>query len=123
MTIAMVTIDCAEPRRLADFWTEALRFKVVQDMKGEYLILGPESGEGVMLGLQRVSEPKQGKNRVHLDLHSEHRAADVERLVGLGATVIEEHTIPGFAWTVLGDPDGNEFCIGGEERTEQPAQS
>jgi hypothetical protein len=40
----------------------------------------------------------------------------VPRLVGLGATFVGEHQVPGFAWTVLADPEGNEFCIG--ERAE-----
>lgn len=118
MAIAMVTIDCAEPAKLAPFWTEALGAEVIQNMgEGEYMILrsGPEGS--VLLGLQKVPEPKSGKNRVHLDLHSEDREADVRRLVGLGATVLDEHKLPGFAWTVLADPDGNEFCIGGEEAT------
>ena len=56
---------------------------------------------------------KAGKNRVHIDLRTSDRAADVARLVEFGATVIDEHVYPGFAWTVLTDPAGNEFCIGG----------
>jgi predicted enzyme related to lactoylglutathione lyase len=67
----------------------------------------------VALGLQKVPEPKAGENRVHVDLGTADRAADVARLVKLGATVIDEHVYPGFAWTVLTDPAGNEFCIGG----------
>jgi predicted enzyme related to lactoylglutathione lyase len=110
----MVTIDCADPAKLAPFWTEALGAKVIQDMDGDYMIMATGADGGVLLGLQRVPEAKNGKNRVHLDLHTEDRQADVQRLVGLGATVIGEHDAPGFAWTVLTDPDGNEFCIGGE---------
>lgn len=115
MKIGMVTIDCAEPTRLAPFWTEALGYKVVHDMGGEFLVLGPEGGDGPMLGLQKVGEPKSGKNRVHLDMQTEGRDADVRRLVDLGATVQGEHKVTGFAWTVLADPDGNEFCVGGAE--------
>jgi predicted enzyme related to lactoylglutathione lyase len=52
------------------------------------------------------------KNRLHLDLGTPDRRAEVERVVGLGASVVEEFSWTGMAWTVLLDPEGNEFCIG-----------
>ena len=60
-----------------------------------------------------VAEPKAGKNRVHLDLATKsrrHQAAEVERLLALGATPagIGQRDVP---WTVLADPEGNEFCV------------
>ena len=113
--IEMVTIDCAEPKELARFWTEALGTSIAQDIGGEFLVLAPAREGGVALGLQKVPEPKAGKNRVHVDLGSADRVADVARLVDLGATVVDEHTYPGFAWTVLADPAGNEFCVGGPQ--------
>jgi hypothetical protein len=113
--IVMVTIDCANPRELAGFWTQAVGAKVTQDFEGEYLILEPE-GRGPNIGLQRVDGEPIGKNRVHLDLHTEDRAAEVRRLVELGATEVEEHGMPGYAWTVLKDPAGNVFCVGAEEQ-------
>jgi len=115
-TIAMVTIDCAEPKELAQFWTEALGTSVAHDMGGEYLVLAPAADGGVALGLQKVPESKAGKNRVHLDLSTTDRTAEVAHLVELGASVVAEHVVPGFAWTVLADPAGNEFCVGGEEQ-------
>jgi predicted enzyme related to lactoylglutathione lyase len=115
LAIAMVTLDCADPGRLAPFWTEALGAKIAHEVEDQFLILATENKGGVLLGLQRVPEPKSGKNRTHIDLHTDDRAAQVRRLVGLGATVLDEHELPGFAWTVLADPDGNEFCVGGEE--------
>lgn len=111
----MVTIDCADPRALAAFWTAALELEVDRDFEGEFLMLKPTGAGRVRLGLQKVDEPKAGKNRVHLDLHTDDRAAEVERLTGLGAAVVDEHKFPGFAWTVLTDPEGNEFCVGAEE--------
>jgi predicted enzyme related to lactoylglutathione lyase len=111
--IAMVTIDCADPKELAQFWTEALGMTITLDIEGEYLVLTPATEGGVALGLQKVPEPKAGKNRVHVDLGTADRAAEVDRLVRLGATVIGEHVHADFAWTVLTDPAGNEFCVGG----------
>lgn len=104
----MVTIDCADPAGLARFWCAALGVEVVGDY-GEFVLLG---GESVRLGLQRVPEQKAGKNRVHVDLVGESRAAAAERLTELGATVLGEHEVPGLAWTVMRDPEANEFCIG-----------
>jgi catechol 2,3-dioxygenase-like lactoylglutathione lyase family enzyme len=114
-TIGMVTIDCADPRDLATFWTAALDAKVVHDVDGDFLVLAPPADRGVMLGLQRVPEPKSGKNRTHLDLQTDDRVAEVRRLVDLGATVLAEHAHSGFRWSVMADPAGNEFCIGGQE--------
>ncbi|ONI88401.1 glyoxalase [Saccharothrix sp. ALI-22-I] len=109
--IAMITIDTADPRRLADFWTKALDTSIQHDW-GDFLVLGPIGGDGgLQLGLQRVDDPTPGKNRMHFDSHVEDRAAEVARLVALGATEVAEHTMPGLTWTVLADPDGNQFCI------------
>ncbi|GAB2985599.1 VOC family protein [Saccharothrix stipae] len=110
-TIGMITIDTADVHRLADFWTKALGTSVQHDW-GEFLILAPVGEGGLQLGLQRVDDPTPGKNRVHFDTHVEDRAGEVARLVGLGATEIAEHTVPGLTWTVLADPDGNQFCVG-----------
>ena len=79
-------------------------------------------GQGPRIFLQQVPEPKTAKNRVHIDLGSaggpgtppdEQRRrlqAEVERLVGLGATFVEEHIDLGVTWAVMRDPEGNEFC-------------
>jgi catechol 2,3-dioxygenase-like lactoylglutathione lyase family enzyme len=111
----MVTIDCAEPQRLAAFWSEVLGVSIQQDY-GDFVFLERPAEGGPVLGLQRVPEPRSGKNRLHVDLSGDARATEVPRLVGLGATFVGEHQVPGFAWTVLADPEGNEFCIG--ERAE-----
>ncbi|MEU4442082.1 VOC family protein [Actinosynnema sp. NPDC050801] len=110
-TIGMITIDTADVHRLADFWSKALGTSVQHDW-GKFLVLAPTGGEGaVQLVLQEVDDPTPGKNRVHFDAHVPDRRAEVERLVGLGATEVAEHTAPGMAWTVLADPDGNQFCV------------
>ncbi|MFD9425821.1 MULTISPECIES: VOC family protein [unclassified Streptomyces] len=109
MTAEMITIDCADARALADWWAGALGVEVAQDY-GEFVIL---AAQPLVLGFQQVPEPRAGKNRVHIDFSSEDRAADVERLVGLGAVVVGEHEMPGLAWTTLQDPVGNEFCVSG----------
>jgi predicted enzyme related to lactoylglutathione lyase len=114
MTIQMggVTIDCANPRKLAEFWTEALGTAIGGDYGGEFIFLNPSVEDGPYVGLQRVPEDRAGKNRVHIDFRTDDRPAEVERLVKLGATAVAEHTVPGLTWSVLQDPEGNEFCVG-----------
>ncbi len=70
------------------------------------------TGRGGRVLFQMVPEPKTAKNRVHLDLHvGDQRDAVVDRLVGLGATVIGEGSEGPSTWKVLADPEGNEFCV------------
>jgi predicted enzyme related to lactoylglutathione lyase len=107
LSIGMVTIDCSDPQALAEFWTAALGTSVAGDY-GEFVLLAGTPA----LGLQKVSEPRVGKNRVHLDLQTDDRAAEVARLTALGASLLAEHSAPGLWWTVLTDPEGNEFCVG-----------
>jgi len=118
LSIGMVTVDCAEPAVLARFWSAALDTTVITDYDGEFIMLAPPPEGGPLLAFQRVPEPREGKNRLHLDLGAPtgDRQAEVERLVGLGAGVLGERGDPEvFAWTTLTDPEGNEFCIGETE--------
>ncbi|MBV7696953.1 hypothetical protein KWI83_15195 [Streptomyces sp. TRM70350] len=71
------------------------------------------TGLGRRVLFQRVPEPKTGKNRIHLDLHPAEgrRANEVERLRGLGASVLREVKEAGGEWVVMADPEGNEFCV------------
>ncbi|MFF3849298.1 VOC family protein [Streptomyces sp. NPDC002328] len=106
----MITVDCADPRRLAAWWAKTLDADIAQDFDGEFVIVGAEP---LVLGFQKVPEPRQGKNRLHIDFHTEDRHAEVSRLVDSGATVVGEHSAGPLTWTVLQDPDGNEFCVAG----------
>jgi predicted enzyme related to lactoylglutathione lyase len=104
------TIDCGDPSSLARFWAEALHYEVTIDFDGFFIVLSPpEGGQGI--GLQQVPEAKSTKNRVHLDLGTDDMVAEVQRLVALGATKVTEQSVPGLSWTVLTDPEGNEFCV------------
>jgi catechol 2,3-dioxygenase-like lactoylglutathione lyase family enzyme len=109
--VDLVTLDCADPEREAIFWSDALGYRV-GERAGSYVFVEDPSGRAVTLVFQRVPEDKRGKNRVHLDLRpSASIAREVERFVGLGASVIGEvHELDRF-WTVMSDPEGNEFCV------------
>ena len=110
--IASVTIDCVDPQRLAAFWTQVLGVAVGDDY-GEYVFLEPVREGAPAMGFQRVPDPTPGKNRIHVDLRADDRAAEVNRLAGVGAIHVADREMSGFAWTVLADPEGNQFCVAG----------
>lgn len=107
----MATIDCRDPRALAEFWSAVLDVSIHADYDDFVFLAVPASG-GPMVGLQRVPNPTPGKNRIHVDLRGGDLTSEVPRLVSLGATKISEHQMPGSSWAVLADPEGNQFCIG-----------
>jgi predicted enzyme related to lactoylglutathione lyase len=109
LTIEHVTFDSRDPQRLAAFWAAATGWQIADD-QGDFVRLQPGRG-GVRLAFQAVPEDKVAKNRVHLDLNSDDMAATVGALVALGATVVAEHSSPNTTWTVMQDPEGNEFCV------------
>lgn len=137
-----VTFDANDPKTLADFWLSALGYQrpdppapydtweafaldkgIPEGNRNDFDGLEDPEGDGPRLFFQRVPEPKTSKNRVHLDLRVADRVSDAEtqrrdidaevtRLVGVGATKIEDFDEPGFGiWTVMHDPEGNEFCV------------
>jgi predicted enzyme related to lactoylglutathione lyase len=111
-TIGLV-LDCAEPERLAVFWSGALGYVNV-GAAGSYVALMPPAGANApKLLLQRVPEPKTSKNRMHLDIEIPDVEAEAQRLIGLGARRVRaglchEH---GTTWVLMEDPEGNEFCV------------
>ncbi len=112
--LSSVTFDCADALALAGFWSAAVGRPI--DTEGdmaasEFFARIPGDGHEPLMMFIQVPEGKAAKNRVHLDLAADDRAAEVERLVGLGATVLHEKAEFGFEWTTLADPEGNEFCV------------
>ncbi|KRF18941.1 hypothetical protein ASG90_03380 [Nocardioides sp. Soil797] len=97
-----LVLDCADPDRQAAWWAELLGGRVGDDAEVPYVdeIDGAPIENLVCVP---VPEPKSAKNRVHLDL----TVPAIEPLVSMGAMVLAEHE----KWTVLADPEGNEFCV------------
>jgi len=108
-TIALV-LDCADPEGLARFWAPALEGELVGGAGNYFLVKGPG---GQALLLQRVPEPKSGKNRMHLDVNVADIEGEAARLQGLGATRLGDEVQSEFGsdWIVMADPEGNEFCV------------
>ncbi|GAB2933729.1 VOC family protein [Streptomyces heilongjiangensis] len=102
-------VDAADPVALGRWWAEALGWVVVNDAPEEYEIR-PEPGRMPGLLFTPVPEAKTVKNRLHLDFRPVDQAAEVSRLLALGA----RHADVGqgdASWVVLLDPEGNEFCV------------
>jgi catechol 2,3-dioxygenase-like lactoylglutathione lyase family enzyme len=115
MRLRHVTIDCADPYELATFWSNVTGWPVSgQDEPGddEVLLEAPEPVPGLLF--IRVPEGKTVKNRIHFDWEPTGRTrdAEVERIIGLGAKLHEDHRRPDDrGWVTLADPEGNEFCV------------
>jgi hypothetical protein len=115
-----IVIDADVPSHLARFWAAALEGYAVRAYDDEEIArlasLGftPETdptvmvdGPGPTLCFQQVSGPRSERNRIHLDIAHENRAAEVERLIGIGATYWYARA----NFTTLRDPEGNQFCV------------
>ena len=105
-------LDFADPERLAEFWAEALGYANFGSA-GVYVALYPREGNGPKLLLQRVTEQKTTKNRMHLDIEVPDIDVEADRLAGLGAKRVSDDTCSehGSTWILMADPEGNEFCI------------
>ena len=100
----------------AEFWCQALGYVVRRDGFGGWAtVLTPPQGSGTMIALQQSRTPPEDHPRLHLDLHvpdSAEQAAEVERLVTLGAERVDWDSYPDDPdFIVLADPDGNRFCV------------
>lgn len=109
LTLSQIAIDARDPETLAKWWSEVLGWPMRVDSDGDAFVT-PAPGQGTELLFLGVPEGKTVKNRVHLDFTPDDQAAEVERLIGLGATRVDigqgEQS-----WVVLADPEGNEFCV------------
>jgi hypothetical protein len=113
-----VCVDCGDPWTLAHWWAEVLGYRVRPHTEADleklrargvgrpeddpYIALDPVDGTGPTFWFNRVPEPKAVKNRVHIDVYG-----DVDDLVARGATLVHRRD----RWTVMTDPEGNEFCV------------
>ena len=116
VSLLAVIVDCHDPRRQAEWWAQVLGYEAKQRNSDEFLVSDP-AGAGGSLYFMKVPEPKVGKNRLHLDLVTPgSMEAEVARLVEAGAQVVEVRQDPAWfenpdTWTVMRDPEGNEFCV------------
>jgi len=107
-------INTTDVARLVKFWSALLGVEVRRESP-DFVFLTPQQPGGIAVNFQRVPDPTEGRRRLHLDLSVESLEAASERILELGGSRVEDHEVPGFAWRVMADPDGNEFCIAAME--------
>lgn len=121
-----VVVDTPDPRTLAGWWAAAIDWQVIYEADDEVVLIpGYVQGEDDVRAMAwerippgivfvKVDEPKVAKNRLHIDLAphtSQDRDAEIARLESLGATRVDVGQDQSAGWTVLADPEGNEFCV------------
>ena len=107
-----VVIDAHDLPGLARFWTQALGWKILSERENE-IVIGTDENALVGICFMPVTDPKTVKNRVHVDLTTgaADRDREIGRLLGLGARRVDIGQTGAESWTVLADPEGNEFCV------------
>ncbi|MDQ1467957.1 MAG: hypothetical protein QOH10_2372 [Actinomycetota bacterium] len=122
-----ICIDCADPWSLSHWWADVLGYRVRPHTAADLAALhsqgierpeadpniaaDPVDGPGPTFWFNRVPETKRVKNRVHVDVYG-----SLDDLLGRSATLVERHD----HWTVMADPEGNEFCVFPEEGKSEP---
>jgi len=118
--LAAVTVDCDDALTVGRFWSAALGRPLDPNPSSDFAAIGMTEHRDVRgwrLGgdptwlFAKVPERKTAKNRMHLDLAAADREAEVARLVELGAKRVTDMDEWGYQWTVMQDPEGNEFCV------------
>jgi Glyoxalase-like domain len=114
VTLAQIVVDAADALRLAQFYAQVLERDVDPDGSAYFASVGRSGSARLHPALMfvQVPEARAGKNRVHVDLISPDRAADIQRAIKAGATHVADFAEYGTAWTTLADPEGNVFDIG-----------
>jgi Glyoxalase-like domain len=122
--IACVVFDCSDALTVGRFWSAAIDRPLDPEADSSFASIGfhgrrDKEGWGPVERdadpswlFARVPEPKMVKNRQHLDVIAVDVEAEIARLVQLGATRIEYKNEFGYTWTLMADPEGNEFDIG-----------
>jgi catechol 2,3-dioxygenase-like lactoylglutathione lyase family enzyme len=112
LRIGSIVIRVDNLERQMHFWQAALGYVPRREPEDGFVILQPPGGGGTCISLDRVPAARQIPPRLHLDLYAEDQAAEVQRLLGLGATRVQWDKRPADAdYVILADPEGNRFCV------------
>ncbi|MBA4859923.1 VOC family protein [Streptomyces sp. PSKA54] len=105
-----LVVDTHDLPALARFWCQVLDWRVLFEDKDE-IVIGADEHAMPGLCFLPVPEKKTVKNRLHIDLTPDDQAAEVERIIALGARRVDVGQGEDATWVVLADPEGNEFCV------------
>jgi catechol 2,3-dioxygenase-like lactoylglutathione lyase family enzyme len=115
--IGQLVLGVADPERASGFWTQALDYvRRTPRSEDDWIVLVRADGKpGTAIALDISESPVQEHPRLHLDLFagdSADQAAEVERLVSLGAEQVDWDLYPEDPnFVVLADTEGNRFCV------------
>ncbi|HWR85549.1 MAG TPA: VOC family protein [Rhodoglobus sp.] len=110
LTIGSFVWGVRDLPRAVRFWTAALDFVPRDEPDDDWVVLVPREGaHGIQFALDKVAS--EAPKRHHLDLYADDQSAEVERLIGLGASRVAWDYEEGADYVVLADPDGNPFCV------------
>lgn len=108
--VGTIMLDCSDPDVLVAFWGEVLGIEE-KARYPRFVWMDHISDGGPALAFQVVPEGKSVKNRMHFDLYVDDRLAFIELAESLGGSRVADHETGGFQWTIMADPEGNEFCV------------
>lgn len=112
MRIGSIVIACYQFDEMLAFWQESLHYVPREPAKGGWVVLRDPDGKMPNLSLNQVPRKNSGRrSRLHLDLYTNNREAEVERLVKVGANRYPWRYRQDADFVVLEDPDGNLFCV------------
>lgn len=111
LSIGSIVIRVENLERQMDFWQAALGLEPRREPEGGFVILQSPGG-GTCISLDCAPAALRIPPRLHLDLYAEDQAAEVQRLLRLGATRVHWDKRPADAdYVILADPEGNRFCV------------
>jgi len=110
--VGSIVLRVDDLERQTKFWSAALDYVPRDENSDDFVLLRPRQGAGPNLSLDRVRSTLQVPPRIHLDLYAEDQAAEVKRLLALGATEVHWDKKPADAdYVIMADPEGNRFCV------------
>jgi hypothetical protein len=111
LRVGSIVTDCVEFHKMMAFWQGALHYAPKHPPEHGWVILRDPNGRGPNISLNQVRKRTPGRNNLHLDLYSNERESEVERLLKIGAKRHRQSYDPDDDFRVLEDPDGNLFCV------------
>ena len=112
LRVGSVVLRVDDLERQAAFWTAALDYVRREETSDDFMLLRPRDGVGPNVSHDRVRSNLQIPPRIHLDLYADDQAAEVQRLITLGATEVHwDKRPPDADYVILADPEGNRFCV------------
>ncbi|MPZ51144.1 MAG: VOC family protein [Acidimicrobiia bacterium] len=111
MQLKSVVVNTTDVEEVVSFWSDLLDLEELRRSGDGFVWLTPMGDTGISLAFQKVDEPTEGRRRLHLDFGVEDLSGMRRRILDLGGSQVETHTVGDFTWVVMADPQGNEFCI------------